>query len=997
MWDRLSLMVRLLLAVVLSMAIALLGLAYYDAHKTVINIQGDLAARSQQDMEILEYMVASALVADASSSDPLPVRLKAVLQDLKHGPEVVHVSFRDTSDAVSACYDTPLALESPLWFSRWCGLEEIRENRAMMIDGEYYGVLTQIISPHYAINQVWERYVKRMQMLVLCFVLLWLVMTWVLRQGLLPLKALAKANEALGLGDLSTRLEVRGSPEFRKSLSHFNRMAEKIETARNELRVSEQRFRVLIEQAPDAIVVYDLDEERFVDVNSSAEILFGCSREELLGKGPQCFYPASAPGDLNFSETFSKNLKKTAAGENLTFEQFIRTAHDTHLLCEVRMVMLPDERRRLIRASFIDITQRRQAEKNIQIQAQITTNMAEGVYLVRLIDGLIIYTNPKFEEMFGYGPGEMLWKHVSIVNQPTSKTPDETAEEIMTVLREVKQWKGEIRNVKKDGTAFWSLANVSVFEHPEEGPVLVSVHTDITERKQAEEALHASEERHRAVLATAMDGFWMVDPQGRLLEVNETYCRMSGYNANELMAMGILDIEAVETENDIAARIRKTQLQGQDRFETKHRRKDGTIFDVEVSVQFHPAENGWLVAFLRDISDQKRMEEDREKLQAQLVQAQKMESVGALAGGVAHDYNNMMGVILGYAELALEKVDRSQPLYADLQEIHRAAIRSTEVTRQLLAFARKQTIAPRVIDLNEAVEGMLKMLRRLIGEDIDLTWLPESSLWPVNMDPSQIDQMLANLCINARDAISGVGRITIETGTASFDEIYCSENPGFVPGEFVLLSLSDDGCGMDKETADRVFEPFFTTKGVGQGTGLGLATVYGIIKQNNGFINVYSEPGLGSTFKIYLPRHTGEIEETRQKGPAEPDIRGCETILLVEDELAIITMTTMMLERLGYTVLAAESPDKAISLAQKYPEEIHLLMTDVVMPELNGKELSDRIQALRPTIKSLFMSGYTADVIANHGVLDEGVQFIQKPFSKKDLAIRVHRVLEGEN
>ena len=300
-----------------------------------------------------------------------------------------------------------------------------------------------------------------------------------------------------------------------------------------------------------------------------------------------------------------------------------------------------------------------------------------------------------------------------------------------------------------------------------------------------------------------------------------------------------------------------------------------------------------------------------------------------------------------------------------------------------------------MLDLNETVEGMLKMLRRLIGEDIDLSWLPGKDLWPVKMDPSQIDQILANLCVNARDAISGVGKMTIETGNRIFDEDYCAAHPGFVPGEYVMLAVSDNGCGMDKETQLHIFEPFFTTKEMGKGTGLGLATVYGIVKQNNGFINVYSEPGQGTTFSIYLPRHIGKAEQTQKEDPSEPAAHGSETILLVEDEPTVLEMTRMMLEKLGYTVLAAATPGEAIRLAEAHTGEIHLLMTDVVMPEMNGRDLVRNLLTRYPNLKSLFMSGYTADVIAHHGVLDPGVNFIQKPFSIKNLAAKVREVLDN--
>ncbi len=371
--------------------------------------------------------------------------------------------------------------------------------------------------------------------------------------------------------------------------------------------------------------------------------------------------------------------------------------------------------------------------------------------------------------------------------------------------------------------------------------------------------------------------------------------------------------------------------QGMVQFESEHRRKDSTTILVDVNAR-KISWNGQpvMISICRDITDHKRAEETQERLQAQLNQAQKMESVGRLAGGVAHDFNNMLGAILGNVDLALELVDPTQPLSVCLHEIQKAAERSADLTRQLLAFARKQTVAPKVLDLNETVEELLKMLRRLIGEDINLRWLPGKNLAPIKIAPSQIDQILANLCVNARDAIAGVGKVTIETGTASFDEDFCDDHSGFVPGEYLMLAVSDDGCGMDEEALSHLFEPFYTTKEIGKGTGLGPATVYGIVKQNKGFIDVYSEPNQGTTFKIYLPRHMGKAEQLRKMGPAEPTARGHETILLVEDEPAILKHTATILERSGYTVITASRPGEAIRLAEEHLGEIHLLMTDVV-------------------------------------------------------------------
>ena len=403
-----------------------------------------------------------------------------------------------------------------------------------------------------------------------------------------------------------------------------------------------------------------------------------------------------------------------------------------------------------------------------------------------------------------------------------------------------------------------------------------------------------------------------------------------------------------------------------------------------------------VASLVLDQSEKARADLENRRLQEQLLQAQKMEAIGNLAGGVAHDFNNMLGVILGHTEMALLRVDHGQPLYGHLQEVLKAASRSADITRQLLAFARKQAVAPKVLDLNSLIEGMLKMLRRLIGEGVELSWLPRGDLWPVKVDPAQIDQILVNLCVNARDALPvGRGKLTVETGNMVFDEEYCRDHNGFVAGNYVRVSVSDNGCGMDKETLDHIFEPFFTTKGVGEGTGLGMATVYGAVRQNGGFVNVYSEVGQGTTVSIYLPRHAGEAgDEEVADTAAEPVRGGSETILLVEDEAAILKMSRDMLTHLGYRVLTAESPVAAVSLLEEHGGEVHLLITDVVMPEMNGKELAELLNQRQPGLRCLFTSGYTGTVIASHGILEEGIDFIQKPFSIKDLADKVRTVLD---
>lgn len=389
-------------------------------------------------------------------------------------------------------------------------------------------------------------------------------------------------------------------------------------------------------------------------------------------------------------------------------------------------------------------------------------------------------------------------------------------------------------------------------------------------------------------------------------------------------------------------------------------------------------------------------EKHRHKIERQLLQGQKMEAVGRLAGGVAHDYNNMLGVIMGYSEMALEKIATDNSVYGYINKIVDAAKRSKELTRQLLAFARCQTIAPKVLNINDAVQSMLKMLPPLIGEDITLTWYPGEQIWPIKIDPSQIDQILANLCVNGRDAINGVGKIIIKTSNIEIDDKFCSLHQGFVPGEFVQLTLSDDGAGMDASILDHLFEPFFSTKANGKGTGLGLSTVYGIVKQNNGFINVMSEMGHGTTFEIYLPRISGQLVEALTKSTVQTSLGNNETILVVEDEAAILNLTKRMLRQLGYRVIATDSSMEAIDIVENHSEPIDLLISDVIMPELNGRDLANQLRKITPALKVLFMSGYPSSVIINRGVLDKELCLLQKPFSKKELATKVREVLTME-
>ncbi|HEX7545907.1 MAG TPA: PAS domain S-box protein [Gemmatimonadaceae bacterium] len=837
---------------------------------------------------------------------------------------------------------------------------------------------------------------------------------------------------------------------------------------------------------------------------------------------------------------------------------------------------------------------------------------------------------------------------------------------------------------KDDGTTRWVHGFGALAVDPAGAVIgLTGTIQDITERRQAEESLRASAERHHTVIQTAMDGYGRAGADGRLLEVNDALCRMSGYSESELLALRILDLEAAESADQTSARIRAMMARGEGRFETRHRRKDGSVYDVEISVKVQAADGGHMV-FLRDITQRKREELEREVMheiaqsvatsanldqllvfmhhsfqrvldaencfvalldpvtglfgfpyfvdqrdavphnpvemsksctayvfrrgepllllpgvlrrlhedgevervgspsaswmgvplqtpsrtigvlvlqhyerenvyterdlaflaavgnqvavvierklaeeslrltvwrlreaqrmagmgsweldlasgavswsksferlvrhdpdlpapslgdmpryftpeswerlgaaiqvatvagagfeldleglredgehwrltargeavrspagdivglqgtvldisvrhraeaaaavfESQLQQAQKMETVGRLAGGIAHDFNNMLGVILGHAELAMLQLDASQPLYGDLSEIHKAAKRSADLTRSLLAYARKQKIMPKVVDLNAVVPEILSMLQRLLGENIDLSWRPATSLWPVMFDQSQLDQILTNLCVNARDAIGGTGTVHIATANRVIDAQFCTTHTYARPGNYVQLTVSDDGSGMTGDVADHIFEPFFTTKGVGEGTGLGLATVYGIVKQNDGLVTVDSAPGEGTTFDIYLPWYAGEIKPAATPMPSVPLLRGHETVLVVEDEPSVLQMTRQALEAQGYRVICANGPAEAMRLAAEHTGEIDLLLTDVMMPGMSGRELVDTLVPNNARLKYLLMSGFSEHASLGHESVADGVHFIAKPFTIAGLTARVRLELD---
>jgi PAS domain S-box-containing protein len=554
---------------------------------------------------------------------------------------------------------------------------------------------------------------------------------------------------------------------------------------------------------------------------------------------------------------------------------------------------------------------------------------------------------------------------------------------------------------RKDGTVFPVLIQdrLTLDEKGQIAGIRCTIQ-DITEHKRSEEALRESEERYRTILENIEDGYYEVDLPGNFTFFNDSLCRMLGYSRDELIGMGNDRYTDPENRKKLFQAFNRVYRTGEPvkDFDWEVIRKDGRKVYGEVSVSLIRSSTGEPIGFrgiARDVTERKRAEKEMAALQEQLIQSQKMEAVGRLAGGVAHDFNNLLTVIKGYAQLSLLDLKENDPLWENIQEIQKATERATNLTRQLLAFSRRQILDPKVLDLNSLLKDTEKMLRRMIGEDIELVTRLSDGLGKVKIDPSQIEQVIFNLAVNARDAMPSGGKFTIETANVQSDEGYALTHLGLTPGHYVRLSVSDTGVGMSREVQEKAFDPFFTTKEKGKGTGLGLSTVHGIVTQSGGKIWVYTEPGHGTTFKIYFPTVEGELDTLNVKQEAHSPPRGSETVLLVEDEPSVRDLANRLLKQQGYRVLEAANGEEALRLAQDMTgERIHLLLTDVVLPHMSGKELADQLKTFRPDLKVLYTSGYTDYAVVHQGILNSGTHFLQKPFSHETLSQKVREALE---
>ncbi|MDR3581625.1 MAG: MASE3 domain-containing protein [Oryzomonas sp.] len=609
--------------------------------------------------------------------------------------------------------------------------------------------------------------------------------------------------------------------------------------------------------------------------------------------------------------------------------------------------------------------------------------------------GIISYWNLAAERIFGYCPEEAIGK--DLLNLLVPERYQAAYRTALPEFQSTGPGNGlsktlELLVKRKDGQEI--AVDLSLSVTLQNGAWhAVGIMRDISERKQAEEDLNNALFFSKNIINSAQEGIVVYDRDLRIQLFNPFMEKLTGLKASSLFGLTPFDLFPFMVESgageDLKRALKDEKIEPREfHFNIPETGCSGWVVQTDAPLRNGKGEIIGVLVVILDITEQK-------KTMGQLHQAQKMEAIGQLAGGVAHDFNNMLTIMSGYATLGFNRAEPASAFSHFFEEIIKASERSAQLIHQLLAFARKQTISPQTINLNETISAMLKMLKRLIGEDINLTSQAQANLWQLKMDPAQIDQILANLCVNARDAIGSNGKIIISTQNCTVDTYYCQDHLDAVPGEFVKLSVSDTGCGMDKETLSHIFEPFYTTKELGKGTGLGLATVFGIVKQNKGFINVYSELGQGTTFSIYLPRLYEPGSQSLSEDANAPLQRGHETILLVEDEPSILKMTSIMLETQGFTVLTADTPHEAIRLANEHAGEIHLILTDVIMPEMNGSDLAKNLLSTHPGMKCIFMSGYTADAIAHHGVLDEGVHFIQKPFTLPDLTAKVREVMDG--
>ena len=751
-------------------------------------------------------------------------------------------------------------------------------------------------------------------------------------------------------------------------------------------RASEGGYRTLFEKSSDGIVIAELETTAFRYANSAISRMLGYAVSELCVMGQADIHPKEV-GQHVLAE-----FQALARGEgNVAVDIPCLRKDGTMVYADVSVTLVTMDGRAMSAGFFRDVTDRRQAQHALEASEtryrRLFESAKDGILILDAGTGKIVDVNPFLTELTGYSReeflGQYLWAIGPFKDVVASKGSfaDLQANEYIRY----EHLPLAARDGRKIDVEF--VSNVYCVD----GQSVIQCNVrDITARKQAD----SERQRLTTAIEAAAELVLIADTKGDIVYVNPAFETVTGYSQAEAIGFNLRLPKSGERDEASFRSIWETISAGKTwRGRLVNKKKDGTLCTQEGTIAVVRDAAGVItsyVAVARDITQDLSLE-------AQFRHAQKMEAVGRLAGGVAHDFNNVLSVILSYAELIGGDLKADDPLRADIDEIRTAALRATVLTGQLLAFSRQQVLEGKVLDLHESVAGMEKMLCRLLGADIELTILPSSDLWSIKADPGQIEQIVMNLAVNARDAMPKGGELTIETANVELDDDYAHAHHGLPAGAYVKLAVSDTGMGMDKETQARIFEPFFTTKEEGKGTGLGLAMVFGIVKQSGGHIWVYSEPGHGTTFKVYFPKVSGVPAVRSSERPVPESDRGNETVLLVEDDDQVRALALHILRRCGYVVLVAANGGEALLICEQHGAKIHLLLTDVVLPRMSGRQLAERLAPLRPGMKVLFMSGYTDDAVLQHGVLDSGVAYLQKPLTPASLTRKVQEVLHGAN
>lgn len=777
-------------------------------------------------------------------------------------------------------------------------------------------------------------------------------------------------------------------------LSEHKQALQALQQSEEQLRRSQAHLQAIFDNAGMAVAISDAS-GRWSEVNQRAAQIFGCSFEEFINAGEEAQPPSGRKHP--YQAVFDRLLSGEAAQHSL--EKRYLCADGSVMWGHIMFTPVRDRDKRASEVIGLiwDITEQKLAQEALRESEErfraIFENMSNGIGVIGC-HGKYLQVNDQFAQMMGYSRQELL------TLSPLDLTPSQDLLATKKQLEELLNGRQdsyhlEKRFQRKDGSIFWADVSATVMRGSQGGvQAYIGIIRDITERRRAQKELQLA----KFSIERGADAAFWIGPDGRFLFINEAAWRRLGYAREELLSLTVHDIDPNFPKEVWGDHWQDLKARGSATFESLHRRKDGSVFPVEITANYLEFEGKeYNFAYAHDISKRKQSEEEKLRLESQLRESQKMEAVGQLAGGIAHDFNNVLSIILGNIALLKhilpKEFSATTPILGELSQIEHAAQRAATLTRQLLTFSRRQVAKPVILNLNQVVGDTEKMLRRIITENISLQLKLAGTLANVHADPGQLEQVIINLSLNARDAMPSGGILTLETANSILDHLYAARHAEIQPGNYVMLAISDTGCGMSEETQSHLFEPFFTTKPVGQGTGLGLATVYGIVRQSSGYIVAYSELNKGTTFKIFLPVASGSASTPASRVQDEESLHGHGIILLCEDDDGVRRLAAQILTQAGYTVLSAADGRQALKIAAQHKAVIDLLVTDVIMPDMNGRQLSAQLSASRPGLKTLYVSGYAADIIAHHGVLDPGVHFLEKPFSWHSLLKCVHLAL----